>query len=51
MLKQGSNNLKIKYNLSSSYGIAFREKGSRTSIRDIIKKADKNMYEYKMKHT
>lgn len=51
MLKQGSKNFNIKFNLSSSYGIAFREKGSRCSIREIIKKADKNMYEYKINHT
>lgn len=46
-LEEESINFDFGYNLSCSYGIAFRKKGSMISINETIKEADKNMYEYK----
>lgn len=45
ILKEESYN--FDFDLSFSYGIAFRKKGNMNSINETIKEADKNMYEYK----
>lgn len=43
-LDQASKRLAYDYEISSSYGFAVREKGSRESLADVLKKADNAMY-------
>lgn len=49
-LKQHSQKLDFSYEISSSYGYATREKGGKESLKDILQKADENMYKYKTAH-
>lgn len=46
-LKEQSNALQLKHNLSTSYGYAIRKRGSTESLDNIITKADEAMYTYK----
>ena len=41
--------LKLPYELSTSFGYAIRPKYSKTLLYDVMKQADKKMYEYKEK--
>ena len=50
LLVDRSKELDFPYIMSSSYGYAFREKGEDISLHEILKEADKKMYEYKISH-
>ena len=39
--------LSLPYEISTSFGYAVREKGSKMLLEDVMKEADKNMYKYK----
>lgn len=46
-LVSASKKLEFDYLISSSYGVAFREKEGKESLNEILQRADKKMYEYK----
>lgn len=48
-LQQKGQELKLPYEVSTSYGYALRPQNNKTILYDIMKKADKNMYQYKQK--
>lgn len=48
-LQKKSKELKLPYEVSTSYGYALRPQGNNTILYDVMKKADKNMYQYKQK--
>lgn len=50
ILKEKSKNLSFSYEISSSYGFFIREKGDKTSLQEVMQKADERMYEYKLEH-
>ena len=43
-----SKELDIPYQMSSSYGYAVRQKGEQMPLSDLLKEADKKMYDYKV---
>lgn len=49
-LQEKSKELNLKDVISSSYGIATREKGSSEILHNIVNKADERMYRYKEQH-
>ena len=50
ILREQSKTLDISYVISSSYGFYIREKGDKTSLMEVMQKADERMYEYKIEH-